>query len=83
MSFITSAPSNANGGNLGLLSKILIDNTHHFQGKNIIQMEHRPDNQQRKIIKVGGTVSKNTGNGRTSLTKLVSNPALSQRKGSL
>lgn len=77
MSFITSAPSNANGGNLGLLSKILIDNTNHYQGRNIIHMEHRPENQLRKNIKVGGTVSKNTGNGRMSLTKLVSNPALS------
>ena len=77
MSFITSAPSNNNGGNLGVLSKILIDNAHHYQGKNIIHMEHRPENQMRKIIKVGGTVSKNTANGRTSLTKLGTNPALS------
>jgi hypothetical protein len=59
MSFITSAASNANGGNLGLLSKILID-THHPQnhhGRNIIHMEHRPDNQKRKIIKFGGMLN--------------------------
>ena len=44
MSFITSAPSNNNGGNLGVLSKILIDNANHYQGKNIIHMEPRPEN---------------------------------------
>ena len=78
MSFITSAASNANGGNLGLLSKILIDTTHptNYQGKNIIHMEHRPENQKKKIIKVGGTLN-NQGNGRASLTKLGNNTGLS------